>query len=271
MADPVVLTKEIIAGIFSRAAQQYDHTGPRVFEQFGARLVELMPIEPGARVLDVATGRGAALIPAAQRVGASGRVVGIDLAQGMLHELARDIAMPNVELRAMDAEHLELADDTFDAVTCAFALFFFPAMDAALREMRRVCKSNGRVGLSLFGDAPPPFDPAWRMLAEQTRAYGIAMRTPQRVVYNADAARALLANAGWREIGIQSETREFVYAREEDWWQFQFTLGTRAALERLDAATLARFRAEYLAKLRPLYRADGLALRASVIYALAQK
>jgi len=271
MSDPTVLTKETIAGIFSRAAKQYDHTGPRVFEPCGARLVELMSLAPGAHVLDVATGRGAALIPTAQRVGASGRVVGVDLAQEMLAELAREISLPNVELRQMDAEHLEFADDAFDAVTCAFALFFFPAMDAALREMLRVCKPGGRLGVSLFGDAPPPFDPAWRILAEQTRAYGIAMRTPQRVVYNADATRELLMRAGWREIEIQIETRELVYTNEEDWWQFQFTLGTRAALERLDDTTLACFRAEYLAKLRPLDRADGLPLAVSVIYALAQK
>ncbi|MBI5303607.1 MAG: methyltransferase domain-containing protein [Chloroflexi bacterium] len=271
MSAPIVATKKIIEGIFDRAAVQYDHTGPRVFEQLGARLVELMPLAPGAQVLDVATGRGAVLVPAAQRVGATGHVVGIDLAQGMLDATARDIARHNVELRKMDAEQLEFADASFDAVTCAFALFFFPAMDVALREMIRVCRSRGCLGVSLFGDSPAPFRPAWSILAEQIQAYGVAMRMPQCVVYNSEIVRGLLTEAGWTRVEMASETHEFVYATEEDWWQFQFTLGTRAALEQLDDATRVRFRDEYLAKLRPLYRADGLHLPVSVIYARAFK
>jgi ubiquinone/menaquinone biosynthesis C-methylase UbiE len=96
-----------------------------------------MHLAPGMHVLDVVTGKGAALIPAAHRLGHEGRVIGIDLSDAILHEAEHAVRMEgltNVELHKMDAEHLEFPDQSFNAITCAFALFFFPDIEAALRE-----------------------------------------------------------------------------------------------------------------------------------------
>ena len=57
----------MIEELFDGAAGAYDRTGPSVCTEFGARLVEQMPFEAGAHVLDVATGKGAVLLPAAHR------------------------------------------------------------------------------------------------------------------------------------------------------------------------------------------------------------
>ncbi|MCI0476980.1 MAG: class I SAM-dependent methyltransferase, partial [Anaerolineales bacterium] len=175
-----VATKPMIEELFDGAAARYDREGPSIFQRWGARLVELMDLRGGARVLDIATGRGAVLLPAAQLVGKSGRVVGVDLSSEMLRETedtARQIGLDNFELQKMDAEHLEFRDEIFDAVTCAFSLFFLPALDLALREMRRVLKTGGKFGATTFGATPPPFDPGWRIFAEQMRAYDAAVRT----------------------------------------------------------------------------------------------
>jgi ubiquinone/menaquinone biosynthesis C-methylase UbiE len=274
MAEPIVATKRMIEEIFDGAAALYDRAGPSIFQQFGARLVEWMAIPSGARMLDVATGKGAALLPAAQRVGANGRVIGIDLSSVMVRESERAVHaanLSNVETRKMDAEHLEFSDDSFDVVTCAFSLFFFPSMEDALREMRRVCKMAGQVGITMWSKTPPPFAPAWRIFAEQARAYGVEVRMPQRIAYAAEEVHALLTAAGFAAIETLVEARDVVFAREDDWWDFQFTLGTRAAILRMDEPARARFREEYLAQLRPLFRADGLHLPVAVIYARASK
>ncbi len=55
-SDPAP-TKELIAGVFSRAAPTYDQRGPQYCAHFGRRLVELAAVRPGTSVLDVATGR----------------------------------------------------------------------------------------------------------------------------------------------------------------------------------------------------------------------
>ena len=272
MAEPIVATKEMLEQIFDGAAGLYDEVGPSIFRQFGARLVDWMALALDARVLDVGTGKGAALIPAARRVGASGFVIGVDLSSAMLAEaerVARGARIANYRLQKMDAEHLEFSDASFDAVTCAFSLFFFPAMDAALRETHRVLKPGGRIGISMWGKAP--FDPAWKMFAEQARAYGVEVRNPQRIAYSPPDVQALLAAPGFIDIETRGETSEVVYAREEDWWNFQLTLASRAAIYRMDEDTRARFKEEYLVKLRPFFQADGLRLPAPVIYAVASR
>lgn len=274
MAEPVVATKQMVEEIFDGAAARYDREGPGIFHTFGTRLIELMAIEPGARVLDVATGTGAVLIPAAQQVTRLGHVVGIDLSDGMLREAennAHEAGINNFELYKMDAEDLQIRDGIFDAVTCAFSIFFFHAMDSALHEMYRVLRPGGRIGLTLFGGAPPPFDPGWRIFAEQARAYGTAVRTPQRVVYSLDEARFLLTSSKFVEVKTQLEKYEVIYANEEAWWAFQLTLGNRAAIMRLPENVRLQFKEEYSARMRPLFQADGLHVGVSVIYAVATR
>jgi O-methyltransferase/aklanonic acid methyltransferase len=269
-----IATKRDIERLFDGAAARYDREGPSVFRDWGARLVELMHWRDGARVLDVATGRGAVLIPAAQRVGARGLVVGVDLSDAMLHEAknaTQGIGLANVELCRMDAEHLAFRDETFDVVTCAFSLFFFPALAEALGEMRRVLRAGGTFGVTMFGTTPPPFDPAWRIFAEQMRAYDATVRMPGRVTYTPDDLSALLTQAGFARIETQLERYDVVFVREEDWWAFQFTLGSRAALLQMSDATRAKFKDEYLAQLRPLFCDDGLHLGVSVVYAVCSR
>ena len=141
--------KHQVSDLFDRVATTFDHVGPRFFSHFGCRLVEFARIPNGAHVLDVATGRGAALIPATESVGTQGRVIGIDLSEGMVQETAKELERlglsPNAEVRQMDAEHLQFPDESFDYVLCAFGIFFFPQLDRAMSEFRRVLKPNGHI------------------------------------------------------------------------------------------------------------------------------
>src|ERR1700687_5705360 len=77
MIDIYENKKEIIAQVFARAASGYQRITH--FHPLGRELVELAQIPAGARVLDVATGRGAILFPAAECVGQQGEVIGVDI------------------------------------------------------------------------------------------------------------------------------------------------------------------------------------------------
>ena len=63
--------------VFSAAAPSYDEVIP-FFAHWGRSVIARVPLEPGDRVLDVASGRGSTLFPALDRVGPGGQVVGTD-------------------------------------------------------------------------------------------------------------------------------------------------------------------------------------------------
>jgi O-methyltransferase/aklanonic acid methyltransferase len=274
MPGPTVLSKRDIELIFDGAAASYDRVGPRIFAQFGQRLAREIPFTLGMRVLDVATGKGAVLIEAARKVGADGRVIGVDLSGAILGEAERVVAasgLANVELRRMDAEHLEFTDKSFDVVTCAFALFMFPDVEASLGEMYRVCRPGGYVAVTYFNSTPPPFDPGWPVFAQLCSEYQVGMRMPQKLGLAPDELEALLRRSGFHIVKTWSERNDIVYATGEDWWAFMMTLGSRATILSMNEDTRKRFKDAYLARLLPALREDGLRMSTAVIYSLAKR
>ena len=116
-------------------------------------LIELAGVRAGEAVLDVATGPGTVARLAAERVGTSGRVVGIDLSGPML-EVARtkpgEPGAAAIDFVQRSADDLQLPDGSFDVVLCQQGLQYFPDQIAALREMRRVLKPGGHVGIAVW-------------------------------------------------------------------------------------------------------------------------
>jgi arsenite methyltransferase len=116
-------------------------------------------LAPGQRVLDVASGLGTSAICLAQRFGCA--VVGVDYGATNVAR-ATDAAQAAgvgdlVTFQCGDAEHLPLADASFDAVICECAFCTFPDKPTAAREFMRVLAPGGRVGLSDLtrtGDIP---------------------------------------------------------------------------------------------------------------------
>ena len=119
------------------------------------RLVELANLQPGHRVLDVATGIGEPCITAAHRVGAEGNVIGTDQSPQMLaiaRKRATDLGLTNVEFREMDAEVLDLEEGAFDAVLCRWGLMFLPNLAVALSGIHRLLASGGRFAAAVWGE-----------------------------------------------------------------------------------------------------------------------
>jgi len=100
--------------------------------------VELAGVEPGNRVLDVCCGTGASALPAARRVGPTGRVVGVDLAEQLLvraRAKARERGLDNVEFAEGDMTRLDVADNSMDVVVCVLGLYFAQDQPSAVAEL----------------------------------------------------------------------------------------------------------------------------------------
>jgi ubiquinone/menaquinone biosynthesis C-methylase UbiE len=146
------------AASYDPVAGEFDDLAERCSGPLAARMVALAQLAPEERVLDVGTGTGIVALRAAERLGPQGRVVGIDLSDGMLSVAQANAARAGLSDRAvfrkMDAEALQLDDGSFDVVLSLFALLHFPRPLTALREMSRVLRPGGRLVVAV-GSRPP--------------------------------------------------------------------------------------------------------------------
>lgn len=179
---------------------------PTVFGPFARRLVTAADLETGQRVLDAACGTGIVARYAAPLVGQNGRVVGIDINPGML-AVARQASSgmrPEIEWEAGDISALPFPDDSFDHVFCQQGLQFVPDQAAALKELRRVLVSDGRLALSVW--RPLRYLPTWLHLADAYERNGCPdvaaffRRAVPDLSY--DDLRAVVANAGFADVHV---------------------------------------------------------------------
>ncbi len=172
-------------------------------------LIEALAPQPGDTVLELACGAADTGFEAAALIGEGGRLVATDLSPSMI-EVARrrgaERGVQNVEYRAMDAERLELGDDSVDGVLCRFGFMLMPDPGAALAETRRVLRPGGRVALGVWG--PPDRNPFFTVPAmalvkgghipppDPTGPGVFSMSSPERI-------RDLLEGAGFGEARVE--------------------------------------------------------------------
>jgi ubiquinone/menaquinone biosynthesis C-methylase UbiE len=186
---------------------------PAVFGVWAPILVELAQPRPSERVLDVACGTGVVARIAAKRVGPSGTVVGIDLNPGML-SVARSVVSPDtrfggqLQWQEASADKLPFPDGSFNVVYCQLGLQFFTDRPAALREMRRVLGTEGRLALMVWRGIHE--SPGFAVLADALQrhvgqAAAAIMRAPFGLS-NAAELEALVRAAGFQDVAIQQRS-----------------------------------------------------------------
>jgi ubiquinone/menaquinone biosynthesis C-methylase UbiE len=219
--DPARFKEQERSG-FNFVADRYEEAtlnfGPAL-----TRLLDLAALKPGDRVLDVATGPGIMARIAARAVGASGQVVGVDIAEQSLEVARRKAAEEGLEqltFQVEDAENLTLPDGTFDAVFCSMGLMHFPAPEKALAEMRRVLKPGGRLLAAVWGEAErsPFIQVALNTLARTFPPPKV--ERPSMFRFGQPAVlEKLVSDAGFSEPRAEEVTVEFSASDPAAYWQ----------------------------------------------------
>lgn len=130
------------------ASGDYDAVADGIWE-VGERVVRRVAVGPGERVLDVAAGTGNAAIRAAA---AGGAVTAVDLTPELFVAGRRraDEAGVDIDWVEGDAEDLPFDDGAFDVVLSTFGVMFAPRHEVAARELARVLRPGGRLGLATW-------------------------------------------------------------------------------------------------------------------------
>jgi ubiquinone/menaquinone biosynthesis C-methylase UbiE len=193
--------------LHGNAAELYErYAVPYILGPWAPGLIEAAGLRPGERVLDLACGTGVVTRLAAEKVGPTGHVTGLDLNAGML-AVARSLPPPpgaTIQWVQGSAVAMSLPDGTFDAVLCQQGFQFFPDQPAALREMHRVLAPGGRVLLSVWKSAGPYNIAVSEALEQHVDAATANRYRASRVVPQADTLHKLLANAGFREVQVRA-------------------------------------------------------------------
>jgi SAM-dependent methyltransferase len=189
---------------------------PALFAGWAAHLVEAAGIAPGQAVLDVACGTGIVARTAADRMGGRGRVVGLDINQGMLTVAGR--LRPDVEWRQGDAGDLPFEAGSFDAVLCQSGLMFFPDRAGALREMGRVAAPGGTVAVQVWDllEAQAGYGAMYEAFSEHLGREGMQLESPYWSLGDLDLMGSLFEAAGLKVTGTRTRVSTVHYGSAEE-------------------------------------------------------
>jgi ubiquinone/menaquinone biosynthesis C-methylase UbiE len=213
-----------VASGFDQAAGDYDTTGTEFFAQVGRRLVTLAGITPGARVLDVGCGKGAATSPAAQAAGPTGQVTGIDTSAAMLEQAATAASrdrLENVTLLQADAEDPPFPGGTADVLLAANVIELLARPDRTARRWLTLLAPGGTLALT-WGITQ---DPAWvpvmaaldAVVPEPVPGFEAFFRRPP--FDTRDGLADMLSGCGYTETVTHAEPVTTVYEDPQQWWQ----------------------------------------------------
>lgn len=187
-------------------------------------IVDRADPQPGQVFLDVAAGPGDLGFALAEQVGSEGRVISTDFAPEMV-DLARRFGeareMINVEYRVLNAEAMELVDDSVDGVVCRFGYMLMADPAAALSESRRVLRDGGPLTFAVW--TTPDRNP-WAAVPAMTLVQRGHIPPPEPgapgifAMGETDRINALVTAAGFNEPTVDEIAFDFRYADFDDLW-----------------------------------------------------
>jgi ubiquinone/menaquinone biosynthesis C-methylase UbiE len=257
---------------YDAAAAFFDEPALGFWDRFGRTTVDRLGLRRGAIVLDACAGSGASAIPAAERVGPSGTVVAVDLADNLLalaRAKAARLGLGNLETRRADIEDLDYPAGAFDAVIIVFGVFFLPDMAKGTKGLWRLVRPGGQMAVTTWG--PRLWEPAnsmfWdavdRVRPDLTRAY-----QPWDALTDPQAVAALLVGAGADQVQVEAVAGSHSLRIPEDFWTIVQGSGYRATHDAMSGDEREAVRAQCLGAIAD----QGISrIETNVVYAQAAK
>ncbi|MBX9257196.1 class I SAM-dependent methyltransferase [Desmonostoc muscorum CCALA 125] len=236
--------KKVIDFFDSRTTYDNDCTIDRALP-----LLDLVPLQKGQKVLDMATGTGIIAIASAQIIGSEGKVIGVDFSSGMLAQAQQkieELGLQNIQLIEADAEYIDFNDESFDVILCSTAIVYFKDIPAALRKWYRYLKPGGIVGFSCCSEESCGVP----LIIEICSKHGIPLTSINEPTGTPEKCHHMLAEAGFENIEVKIQQlgyyRNLDQARE---WNGGWFHPRENPLLEVSSEQMAELKGEYRQKI----------------------
>lgn len=205
-----------------RIAEKFDYWLPQL-APVGTAMLEALPVQPGDRIIDLASGTGEPALTLARYWQEKIEIIGTDAAAGMVkvaQQKAQTAGLTNISFQTMPAEHLSFADDFFDKALCRFGIMLFDDPLVGLKEIRRVLKPGGSYAFAVWSN------PEW--MPTMLWAYEVFKnRIPEEYyppLYKVTslglpgAMETMMNNAGYTDFLIEPRIFYYQFASFQDYW-----------------------------------------------------
>lgn len=156
-------SKEDARASYNRLSRWYDVIAGSTEKKYRDWGLQKLSAQPGERILEIGFGTGHCLVTLAKAVGSEGRVLGVDISDGMLaiarERLQKEELSERVELHLGDAANLNFIEaGSLDGVFMSFTLELFdnPEIPRVLQECQRMLRSGGRLAVVSMTKTNPP-------------------------------------------------------------------------------------------------------------------
>ena len=232
---------------------------PAIFSRWSAALLDSVSPQPGERVLDLACGTGVVARMAAPMVRPGGNLLGVDL-NGAQIATARTMD-PSIDWREGDAGALSFADGEFDLVVCQQGFQFFPDRVQAVKEIHRVLKPGGRVGISVWSsiEASPGYLAIANALGKTVGESAAGLLDELFAFTSPDEVGRFFDDGGFPDANVATPRIDAVFASAEEFTR-AIAVGSimRRTQTQFSEETLDRLAAEVATEMAPYLGANGL-------------
>ena len=201
-----------------------------------AKLVQLLDINRGDKVFDLACGTGVVTKQISKKVGSLGYVVGGDTSVPVI-KIAKKCngSQSNLDFVNVDAENFNFSKQ-FDIITCQYALFFFPNALKALRNMKKNLKKEGKIGITVHGAAKkvPFFSSIFDAVTEFIPDY-VPPGSPDLDRFGTKSSlKNEIKKAGFSKITVKDFVFKFSPGTFEEYWKNYLRYVAKPLKEKLD-------------------------------------
>jgi len=201
------------------------------------KLLDLSKIKNGDNVLDLACGTGLVTKKLIRKVGRNGQVYAIDSSESAI-KIAKKWTgtSKNLHFVRADAEKVQFKTK-FDAITCQYALFFFPDEQKVLKNMKNVLKKNGKITLAVHGKYNVPYfdsilEPIKKMIPDYLPKYPEMDRFGTK-----DTFSAAIKKAGFSKIVVKKFLFKYSPGTFSDYWNNYKRHLSKPLKEKFDSLT----------------------------------